>query len=81
MTKKTRSLVLTLEEGLRGNYRAENGKKKMRVLQNARTMCPGWGKGSSDDDAKFRVNTASGSFIKPDTCLVNRQDMAEYLQV
>lgn len=74
--------MLTLQEGLRGNYITENGKKKRRVSQNAQTTYPGWGKGSSDDDdVKFRVNTASESFIKPDTCLVNGQDMAEYLQV
>lgn len=39
------------------------------------------GKQGSVDDAKFRVSTASGSFKKPDKCLVNGQEMAEYLQV
>lgn len=39
------------------------------------------GKQGSVDDAKFQVSTASGSFKKSDKCLVNGQEMAEYLQV
>lgn len=80
--EKMRNLVLTLEKGFfERKLQNQEWKKVKEGMTGWQDVVSQLGKQGSVDDAKFRVSTASGSFKKPDKCLVNGQEMTEYLQV